>query len=245
VADGGLNQFLFQMANIREHDSWVTEDPVEATEKAKHIVRAAISRVAFQVPLEPIIVPMNSDVLVVGGGIAGIEAALKMAQAGHHVTMVSERDPSIGGHMAQFDKTFPTLDCSACILTPKMSALGKHPNIDLLAYSEVVEVSGYVGKLQGEDQEEAALRQHRHLHRLPGLHRGVRGRQGAQRVQRGSGQPPRGLHPVRASGADEGHHRPQQVPAAHARQVQADLRHGLRAPAPSTSTRRTSSSSSR
>jgi heterodisulfide reductase subunit A len=149
VADGGLNQFLFQMANIREHDSWVTEDPVEATEKAKHIVRAAISRVAFQVPLEPIIVPMNSDVLVVGGGIAGIEAALKMAQAGHHVTVV-ERDPSIGGHMAQFDKTFPTLDCSACILTPKMSALGKHPNIDLLAYSEVVEVSGYVGNFKAK-----------------------------------------------------------------------------------------------
>jgi heterodisulfide reductase subunit A len=146
-ADAGLNPFLFQMANIREHDSWVTEDPVQATAKAKRIVHAAVSRVAFQVPLEPIIVPMNGDVLVVGGGIAGIEAALKLAQAGRHVTMV-ERKPSIGGHMAQFDKTFPTLDCSACILTPKMSALGKHPNIDLLAYSEVVEVEGYVGNFK-------------------------------------------------------------------------------------------------
>jgi len=147
VADAGLNQFLFQMANIREHDSWVTEDPVEATEKAKHIVRAAVARVPYQVPLESIVVPMNANVLVVGGGIAGIEAALKLAQAGHHVTVV-ERSPSIGGHMAQFDKTFPTLDCSACILTPKMSALGKHPNIDLLAYSEVVEVDGYVGNFK-------------------------------------------------------------------------------------------------
>ena len=146
-ADAGLNQFLFQMANIREHSSWVTEDPDEATEKAKRIVRAAVTRVPFQRPLESIIVPMNSEVLVVGGGISGIEAALKLAQAGHHVHLV-ERDPSIGGHMAQFDKTFPTLDCSACILTPKMSALGKHPNIDLLAYSEVVEVKGYVGNFK-------------------------------------------------------------------------------------------------
>ncbi len=85
--------------------------------------------------------------LVVGGGIAGIEAALKLAQAGKQVYLV-EREPSIGGHMAMFDKTFPTLDCAACILTPKMSALGKHPNIDLLAYSEVVEVDGYVGNFK-------------------------------------------------------------------------------------------------
>jgi heterodisulfide reductase subunit A len=147
VADAGLNQFLFQMANIREHDSWVTEDPVAATEKAKHIVEAAAHRVVFQEALEPIEVPMHSDVLVVGGGIAGIEAALKLADSGHKVYLV-ERDPSIGGHMAQFDKTFPTLDCSACILTPKMSAVGKHPNIELMAYSEVTEVDGYVGNFK-------------------------------------------------------------------------------------------------
>ncbi len=147
VQSAGLNQFLFQMANIREHDSWVTEDPVEATEKAKHIIDAAVHRVVFQEPLEAIEVPMNSDVLVVGGGIAGIEAALKMADAGHTVHLV-ERDPSIGGHMAQFDKTFPTLDCSACILTPKMSAVGKHPNIKLHTYSEVTEVDGYVGNFK-------------------------------------------------------------------------------------------------
>jgi len=147
VADAGLNQFLFQMANIREHDSWVTEDPEAATEKAKHIVEAAVHRVVFQEPLEAIEVPVNSDVLVVGGGIAGIEASLKLADAGHKVYLV-ERDASIGGHMAQFDKTFPTLDCAACILTPKMSAAGKHPNIQLMAYSEVTAVDGYVGNFK-------------------------------------------------------------------------------------------------
>jgi heterodisulfide reductase subunit A2 len=145
--DGGLNPFLLQMANIREHCSWVTDDGVAATDKAKRILGAQIHRLPYNESLEPIEVPVNANVLVVGGGIAGIEAALKMAQAGKHVYMV-EREPSIGGHMAMFDKTFPTLDCAACILTPKMSALGKEPNIDLMAYSEVVEVDGYVGNFK-------------------------------------------------------------------------------------------------
>jgi len=144
AADAGLNPFLLQMANIREHCSWVTEDPVAATQKAKRILGAQIHRLPFNQALNPIDVQVNQDVLVVGGGIAGIEAALKLAEAGKHVYMV-ERNPSIGGHMAMFDKTFPTLDCAACILTPKMSALGKHPNITLLAYSEVTHVDGYVG----------------------------------------------------------------------------------------------------
>lgn len=144
AADAGLNPFLLQMANIREHCSWVTEDRDQATEKAKRILSAQIHRLPHNQPLEPIEVPVNSDVLVVGGGIAGIEAALKLAQAGKKVYLV-ERKPSIGGHMAMFDKTFPTLDCAACILTPKMSAVGKDPNIELLAYSEVEEVDGYVG----------------------------------------------------------------------------------------------------
>jgi heterodisulfide reductase subunit A len=145
--DGGLNPFLLQMANIREHCSWVTDDGAAATDKAKRILGAQIHRLPFNESLEPIEVPVNANVLVVGGGIAGIEAALKMAQAGKHVYMV-EREPSIGGHMAMFDKTFPTLDCAACILTPKMSALGKEPNIDLMAYSEIVEVDGYVGNFK-------------------------------------------------------------------------------------------------
>lgn len=144
VAAGGLNPFHFQMVNIREHVSWVHSDRGEATEKAKALSRAAIERVRFHRPLETTRVPIHPDVLVVGGGIAGIHAALTLANAGKHVTLV-EREPSIGGHMAKFDKTFPTLDCAACILTPKMSAVRSHENITLWTYSEVVKVEGYVG----------------------------------------------------------------------------------------------------
>jgi heterodisulfide reductase subunit A len=140
----GLNPFFFQMVNIREHDSWVHDDSKIATEKAKDQVRAAIHRVYFHKALEKKQVEIHPDVLVVGGGIAGIHAALTLANAGKHVYLV-ERDPSIGGHMAKFDKTFPTLDCSACILTPKMTAVKTHPNITLWSYSEVTQVDGYVG----------------------------------------------------------------------------------------------------
>ena len=143
----GLNPFLFEMASIREQVSWVTVDKKLATQKAKALTLAAIRRVQFQVPLEPIIVNINPNVLVVGGGVAGIQAALEIADSGWHVYLV-EREPSIGGHMAQFDKTFPTLDCSACILTPKMTAVGQHPNITLLTWSEVEEVKGFVGNFE-------------------------------------------------------------------------------------------------
>ena len=108
------------------------------------MVSGAVSRVIMHEPLEPIIVPIAEPTLVVGGGIAGIQAALEIANAGHPVYLV-EREPSIGGHMAQFDKTFPTLDCSACILTPRMSEAGTHPNITLLTYAEVEQVDGFVG----------------------------------------------------------------------------------------------------
>jgi heterodisulfide reductase subunit A len=147
AADAGLNPYLLQMANVREHCSWVTVDKDEATEKAKRILNAQIHRLPFNEALEPIEVPVNPAVMVVGGGIAGIEAALKLAATGKKVYLV-EKNPSIGGHMAMFDKTFPTLDCAACILTPKMSAAGKDPNIELMAYSEVVEVDGYVGNFK-------------------------------------------------------------------------------------------------
>ena len=143
-ADGGLNPFYFQMANIREHCSWVHEDRGEATFKAMRLVRAAVSRLPYHAPLEQRKVPVRPAALVVGGGIAGIEAALRLAEAGKEVYMV-EREPTIGGHMAYLDKTFPTLDCAACILTPKMVSVGQHPNIHLLTFSEVREVSGYVG----------------------------------------------------------------------------------------------------
>jgi NADH:ubiquinone oxidoreductase subunit E/NAD-dependent dihydropyrimidine dehydrogenase PreA subunit len=147
VERGGLNPFYFQMVNVREHDSWVHTDREEATGKAKALARAAIARVAHHRALEIRKVPIHPDVLVVGGGIGGIHAALTLANAGKKVFMV-EREPSIGGHMAKFDKTFPTLDCAACILTPKMSQVGTHPNITLMTHSEVEAFSGYVGNYE-------------------------------------------------------------------------------------------------
>lgn len=143
----GLNRYLFQMANIREHCSWVHSDIKKATEKAKAIVRAAILRVRFHDSLETTRVPINPATLIVGGGIAGIQAALEIAESGNEVYLV-EKDPSIGGKMALFDKTFPTLDCSACILTPKMVSVGQKENIHLMSYSEVDDVSGFIGNFK-------------------------------------------------------------------------------------------------
>jgi heterodisulfide reductase subunit A len=111
-AEAGLNPFLFQMTNIREHCSWVSEDSISATQKAMALVSGAVRRVQYQNPLEARQVDMKQSAVVVGAGIAGIEAALRLADAGKHVYLV-ERQPSIGGHMAQLYKTFPTLDCAA------------------------------------------------------------------------------------------------------------------------------------
>jgi len=111
VAEAGLNPYYFAMANIREHCSWIIKDVTQATTKAKRLVSSAVYRVAYQEPLEPRKEPVTKTALVVGGGIAGIQAALTIAEAGYPVYLV-EREPSIGGHMAQLDKTFPTLDCS-------------------------------------------------------------------------------------------------------------------------------------
>lgn len=154
VQEAGLNPYLFEMANIREHCSWTTEDHDKATEKAKALVSAAVKRVRYHQPLETKEVPVNPATLIVGGGIAGIQAALEIADAGHKVYLV-EKDPSIGGHMIQLDKTFPTLDCSACILTPKMTAAGSHPNIELMTYSEVEEVSGFIGNFKVKVRKKA------------------------------------------------------------------------------------------
>jgi heterodisulfide reductase subunit A len=139
-----LNPYLCELVSVREQDSWVHTDKIAATEKAKAIVAGGVSRVVHHEPLTPLKVPIHPATLIVGGGIAGIQAALEIADAGFPVYLV-EREPSIGGHMAQFDKTFPTLDCSACILTPKMVDVGNHPNITMLTYSEVQKVDGYVG----------------------------------------------------------------------------------------------------
>lgn len=142
----GLNPFLMQMANIREHCSWVTEDNDAATEKAKALVAGAVGKVRYLKPLKQSNITVTKSVLVVGGGIAGIQSALQCANAGYQVYLV-EKEQSIGGHMAMLDKTFPTLDCSACILTPKMVSVGQHPNIKLMSYSEVEKVGGFVGNL--------------------------------------------------------------------------------------------------
>jgi heterodisulfide reductase subunit A2 len=154
VETAGLNRYFFEMANIREQVSWVTEDARAATTKAKALVRAAIARVHWHEALEMRRVPIKQAVMVVGGGIAGIEASLQMADAGFHVYLV-ERDASIGGHMSQFDKTFPTLDCAACILTPKMVSVGKHPNITLITWADVEEVSGSIGNFKVKVRKKA------------------------------------------------------------------------------------------
>jgi len=151
---GGLNPFLMEMANIREHDSWITNDKEAATQKAKALVNAAVERVVHHEQLELIPVEINPNTLIVGGGIAGISAALELADAGHHVYLV-EREPTIGGHMAQLDKTFPTLDCSACILTPKMVDVDQHDNITLLTWSEVEELDGFLGNFTATVRKKA------------------------------------------------------------------------------------------
>ncbi len=143
----GINEFQCEIANIREQCSWVHKDMDKATDKATRITRSAVERVQGNESLEPISIPVTRRALVIGGGIAGIQAALDMANTGYEVVLV-ERSPSIGGHMIQLSETFPTLDCSQCILTPKMVEVSKHPKIKLLTYSEVQDVSGYVGNFK-------------------------------------------------------------------------------------------------
>jgi len=140
----GLNRFLVQMCNIREQVAWVTEDRSDALDKSKAHLAAAIRRVARHEPLQRQFVRIVPRAMVIGGGIAGIQAALTLADAGKEVILV-EREPSIGGHMAMFDKTFPTLDCAACILTPKMTSVKLHPKIKMLTYATVESVEGSVG----------------------------------------------------------------------------------------------------
>lgn len=144
IQRAGLNPYMLEIANLREHVSWVTADKDEATKKATDLVKAAVGKIARAKPLTAGRIPVEKRALVIGGGIAGIQAALDIAEMGHEVVLV-EREPSIGGRMAQLDKTFPTLDCSACILSPRMVDVAQHPNIRLLTYSEIEKVGGYVG----------------------------------------------------------------------------------------------------
>ncbi len=145
LEESGLNPYLFEMVNIREQDSWVhMKDPEKATQKAKDLVKMAVARAALLEPLEEKEVPVLKSVLIIGGGIAGIQAALDLSEQDYKVTLV-EKQPIIGGHMAQLDKTFPTMDCSICIFGPKMVDAYKSPNVTLLVNSEVQDVSGVAG----------------------------------------------------------------------------------------------------
>lgn len=144
VIDAGLNPFNLEIANIREQVSWIHDDPKVATEKSKKILRGAVAKARL---LESLVTPkvkVTPKAMVIGGGIAGIQASLDLAEAGHKVYLV-EKSPSIGGRMAQLDKTFPTLDCSGCILTPKMKEVFSNPNIELLTYADVTHVDGNIG----------------------------------------------------------------------------------------------------
>jgi heterodisulfide reductase subunit A len=143
----GINNFQCEIANIREQCSWVHKDMDKATAKATKIAKSAVEKVRRNESLEPISVPVTRRALVIGGGISGIQAALDIANSGYEVVLV-ERNPSIGGHMIQLSETFPTLDCSQCILTPKMVEVYKHPKVKLMTYSEVQEISGYVGNFK-------------------------------------------------------------------------------------------------
>ena len=143
----GLNPYLVEMANIREHCSWVHSNREEATAKAIDLVRMSVAKVRCNRALEPIRIPVTRRALVIGGGVAGIQAALDIADGGCDVVLV-EREPSIGGKMAGLSETFPTLDCSQCILTPRMVDVGQHPRIKLYTYSEVEAVQGYVGNFK-------------------------------------------------------------------------------------------------
>ena len=148
IKEAGLNPFLFEFANIREHDSWVhMNEPEAATEKAKDLIRMAVAKARLLEPLDAETVSVKDTAMVIGGGVAGIQSALDLADMGFKTYLV-EKNPTIGGRMAQLDKTFPTMDCSMCILAPKMVDCGKHDNIELLSYSEVKEVDGFIGNFK-------------------------------------------------------------------------------------------------
>ena len=140
----GLNSYMVEIANIREQCSWIHKEMPEGTEKAIIIGRAAIAKVHLNAPLKPGESPVVKRALVIGGGIAGMQTALDIADAGFEVDIV-ETKPTIGGKMTQIDKTFPTLDCAACILTPKMVDCAQNEKINIYSYSEVTAVKGFVG----------------------------------------------------------------------------------------------------
>ena len=150
----GMNPYQCEIANIREQCSWVHEDIEEATHKAALIIKTTVEKIKLNESLTPVSVPVTRKVLVIGAGISGIQAALDIADAGYKVILV-EKKPSVGGHMIQLSETFPTLDCSQCILTPKMVQVSKHKNITLLVNSEVESVDGFVGNFRARIRQRA------------------------------------------------------------------------------------------
>ena len=153
-SEAGLNPYMCEMANLREHCSWVHDKSEATTQKAIDIVRTLVEKVKYNKPLHNIKVPVTKTALVIGGGIAGIQASLDIANCGHQVILV-EKDPSIGGHMSQLSETFPTLDCSQCILTPRMVEAGQHPNIKLMTYSELEKLEGFIGNFKATIRKKA------------------------------------------------------------------------------------------
>lgn len=155
IKDMDLNEFYFEQTNIREHNTWChIREPEKALQVAKDLVRASVGRASLLESIGYRELPVTQKALVVGGGISGIFASLDVADMGFKTYLV-EKTPSIGGHMAQLDKTFPTLDCSMCILTPKMVDVARNPNLEIMAYSEVEEVSGYVGNFKVKVRKKA------------------------------------------------------------------------------------------
>jgi heterodisulfide reductase subunit A len=146
-AEAGLNPYMCEMSNIREHCSWVHPREELTTAKAKDLVRVMVEKVKHNNSLQPIKVPVTKTAVVIGGGVAGIQSALDIANCGHKVILV-EKEPSIGGHMSQLSETFPTLDCSQCILTPRMVEVAQHPNITLYSYAEIESVEGFIGNFK-------------------------------------------------------------------------------------------------
>ena len=146
-SEAGLNPYMCEMTNLREHCSWVHEKGDQTTQKAVDLVRMLVEKTKLNKPLDDIKVPISKKALVIGGGIAGIQAALDIANAGQKVILI-EKEPSIGGHMSQLSETFPTLDCSQCILTPRMVDVAQNPNITLYTYAELEKLEGFIGNFK-------------------------------------------------------------------------------------------------
>ena len=156
VRSAGLNPYFFEMSNIREQCSWVHPNKEDATKKAMELIASAVAKVSLHEPLEENEVGVTPAVLVIGGGIAGIQASLDIAHSGFEVYLV-EKSPTIGGHLAQLDRTFPNLEETSSILFPKMEEVANHPLIHLLTHSEVEEVEGFVGNFKVKIKHNPAM----------------------------------------------------------------------------------------